>query len=309
MVTFVSKELHVYDDGTDFYSLDNANKTDYEILLVEGYVGDRFYTFVRNTDYEQFRDGIRWLSDGTTPEPVPSTISASGDSIFEISYTFNETPTSVMAYSVHPHIRENGALMTIIHSFGSEILNVFTKSDTLERDHDMTKSLGSDLDHLATWFDVTRLSGESDVALQSRLLEYLTSYVSSGTIDSVSTAIEAYTDTVPDIIELWQSISYFNYNVDDYDQGVPPDQWRTYLFNGGLPDNVYTFQAYFYDELFQLNTFFCILDYSVISEVGLSNIKQVLQKAKAAGVQAYLGWLVDEDFEDETLSDWTVVAP
>jgi hypothetical protein len=125
----------------------------------------------------------------------------------------------------------------------------------------------------------------------------------------VSAAVEAYTGTTPEIAELFFDISYFNYNADDYAQIENPDQWRVYLFEGGAPDpDEYTYQAYFWDPLYQLNTFFCILPYSVISEYGVDNIKIILDKAKSAGVTGYLGWLIDEDFS-ETLNDWTEVQP
>jgi hypothetical protein len=177
------------------------------------------------------------------------------------------------------------------------------------RGRDVNKALGKHLEYLGSWFDISRFSGETDEALRGRILEYLTSYVSSGTIDSISAAVEAYTGTVPEITELWQSISYFDYNQDDYDNQLSPDQWRTYLFEGGEPDNTYTFQAYFYDELFQLNTFFCILPFEVMTEFGFDEIKTIIQIAKAAGVQGYLGWFVNEDFADPNTPDWVVISP
>lgn len=309
----ILKEVHYLNSGQTFYEFDKENKCEYEIVLVEGYKSDRKHTFIQNTDYELLNNGLRWLS-GDLPEAPPSFISTSGKIPFEITYLYEDSPVDAAERSVFPFMKTNGIYLTVLRSLTSEIVRIFSVNNGIITAHDMTKSSGNDLDHLASWFDITRFSGENDFMLRGRLSEFLESYVSSGTLDSVSAAIEAYTGTVPTISELWKTVSYFDYNQDDYDAGLPPDQWRVYLFEGGSPEG-YEFQAYFWDELYQLNTFLCILPDNVIIQYGVSNIKVILNKAKAAGVQAYLGWLVDEDFATAVVGtpeadvDWLVVAP
>ena len=311
---FVLREVHYLNTGQSFYEFDKDDKCEYEIVLVEGYKGDRKYTFVQNTDYDLFNNGLRWLPSGDLPEAPPSFISASGKIAFEVTYLHEDSPVNAAERSVFPFMKADGIYLTVLRSLTSEIIRIFSVNNGIITSHDMTKSSGTNLDHLATWFDITRFSEESDFMLRGRLSEFLESYVSAGTIDSVSAAIEAYTGIVPTITELWKSVSYFDYNQDDYDVGLPPDQWRVYLFEGGSP-GTYEQQAYFWDELYQLNTFLCILSYDVITQYGVSNIKVILNKAKAAGVQAYLGWLVEEDFATAVVGtpeadvDWLVVAP
>lgn len=310
----VWKEVHYYNPSVSFYPFDNDG-TEYEVILVEGYKSDRKHTFIKDTDYEVINNGIRWLPGGDRPELPPTAILATGNIPFEVSYVYEATPEYAMKHSIHPFIKDDGMFMTIVRSFASQIMHLFSVKNGVVKDHDITKAYGDALDHLASWFNVTRFSGESDDSLRGRLLEFLNSYVSSGTIDSVKAAVEAYTGVEPDIVELWQNISYFDYNIDDYNNQLSPDQWRTYLFDGGEPDNVYTFDAYFYDILFKENTFFCILDDDTLSSYDLSDIKNVLNASKAAGVQAYIGWLVNETFADakigttESEVDWVVIAP
>lgn len=303
----VYKEIHYYSSGSDFYMFEKHQFTEYEVLLVEGFLADRWHTFIQDTDYELFNNGIRWLSTGDNPEPPPSFISAVGNIPFEISYLYETKPINAMIQTVFPFMAEDGKYITFIKSLGAQVQRLYETKHGMTREHDLNTSDGVELDYLASWYNVTRSSGETDEALRGRLQEFLGSYVSSGTVIGIETAVESYTGVTPDITELWQSVSYFNYNIDDYnDINLSPDQWRTYLFAGGTPDNVYTYQAYFYNPLFQLNTFFCILPFDTINEYGLENIKQIVQSAKAAGVQGYVGWLVDETFE--TLDDWEVVT-
>ena len=303
----IQNEVHDYYTGSDFYQFKNTGFIEYQVYLVEGFLGDLMYTFVHGTDYELFNDGIRWLN-GDKPEAPPDTLNLDRTT-FTISYSYEETPEKGMDDYVHPFVNQAGAYITVLHSLAGEIVKVFKMKGNLFREHDLNKALGKSLEYLGSWFNIGRFSGETDEELRGRILEYLNSYVSSGTADSISAAVEAYTGTEPEITELWQSISYFDYNQDDYDNQLSPDQWRTYLFDGGSPDNVYTFPAYFYDELFQLNTFFCILPFDVITTYGDDNIKTIIQASKAAGVQGYLGWLVEEDFAETDFPDWTVVAP
>jgi hypothetical protein len=301
------REVHDYFTGQDFYEFERSDKIEYHILLVEGFVGDLMHTFVYDEDYELFNNGIRWLN-GDRPEEPPVSLGLDRTT-FTVSYLYEETPDTGMSYSIHPFVKEDGSYIAILHALASEMIRLLRVRDGIVRGRDVRRSNGKDLEYLGSWFNIGRFSGETDEELRGRVLEFLNSYISSGTIDSVSAAIEAYTGVVPEITELWQSVSYFDYNQDDYDNQLAPDQWRTYLFEGGSPDNIYTFQAYFYDELFQLNTFFCILPEETIREFGVDNIKIVLEASKAAGVQAYLGWLIDENFADTSLSDWTVIAP
>lgn len=303
----VQREVHDYFTGQNFYEFEKTGVCEYQVYLVEGFSGDIMHTFVQGTDYEFFNDGVRWLN-GDRPEEPPISLGLD-KTTFTVSYSYEDTPARGMDLSIHPFVKEDGTYVAILHSLADEIVRMFRSEDGLIKGRNLNKAFGKYLDYLGSWYNITRLSGESDEELRGRLLEYLRSYISSGTIDAISAAIEAYTGTVPKITELWQSISYFDYNQDDYNNQLSPDQWRTYLFNGGSPDNTYTFQAYFYDELFQLNTFFCILPLSVITEYGVDNIKTVIQASKAAGVQGYLGWLVDEDFADTSLSDWMVISP
>ena len=300
------KEVHYYSSANTFYEFDKNQYTEYQIMLVEGFLADLWHTFTQGTDYELFNNGLRWLQDADTPDPPPSTISTAGNIPFEISYTYEVTPVDALINTVYPFVDEKGTYIAIVKTFGAQIERLYGIKKGVLEEHDLINASGSELDYLGAWYSVTRVSDESDEALRGRLLEFLDSYVSSGTVNAIMTAVETYTGTMPDITELWQSISYFDYNIDDYnDPTLSPDQWRTYLFAGGTPDNVYTFQAYFYDPLFQLNTFLCILPYAVITQYGLANIKRVIQRAKAAGVQGYIGWLVNDSFEN--LDDWEVV--
>lgn len=301
----VHKEIHYYSLANDFYKFDKDEFTEYQVMLVEGFLADLWYTFIEGTDYVLLNNGIRWLS-GDKPEPPPSFISTAGNIPFEVSYLYEVPPVDALVKTVFPFMNQDGVYIAVIKAFGTQIQRLYSVKNSIRTEHDLTKANGVELDYLGSWYNVTRLSDESDTALRGRLLEFLDSYVSSGTIDAIETAVEAFTGTVPDIVELWRSISYFDYNIDDYnDPELSPDQWRTYLFVGGSPDDNLTFQAYFYDPLFQLNTFFCILPYEVITEYGLDSIKRVVNRAKAAGVQGYVGWLIDESFE--TLDDWEVV--
>jgi hypothetical protein len=300
----VHKELHYYSSGTDFYKFDKDGYTEYQVFLVEGFLADLWHTFIQGTDYVVFNDGILWIGTDR-PEAPPSFISTAGNIPFEISYVYEVDPIKAMIQTVFPFMDQDGSYIAVIKALGAQINRHYVVKNNVMKERDLTKAGGDELDHLGTWYNVTRLSGESDEGFRGRLLEFLESYVSSGTISGIETAVETFTGTTPDIIELWQNISYFDYNIDDYnDPELSPDQWRVYLFSGGTPDNVYTFQAYFYDPLYQLNTFFCILPYAVITEYGLDAIKRIVNASKAAGVQGYVGWLVNEDFED--LNDWEV---
>jgi len=307
MVEVVSKEVHYYSSGQLFYEFDQAEYTEYDIIMVEGYLADRWHTFRKNIDYELFNNGIQWLPSGDRPEPPPSTISTAGNIPFEVTYTYEIPPDAAMVATVYPFIKENGKYMTILRTFGGILMRLYETKNNLLVNHDLDSARGNSLDYLASWYNVERMSTETDEDLRNRLLEFLESYVSAGTTAAIKAAIESYTGEEPSITELWQNLSYFNYNIDDYnDSSIPPDQWRTYLFSGGNPDNVYTFQAYFYDPLFQLNTFFCILTYDTIYTYGLNNIKRLINSVKAAGVQGYVGWLVNENFDN--LNDWEVVT-
>jgi hypothetical protein len=302
----VHKEIHYYSSANTFYEFDKGQYAEYQVMLVEGFLANVWHTFVQETDYELFNNGLRWLPNNNTPEPPPSTISTAGNIPFEISYVYEVDPVSALINTVYPFIDEKGTYIAIIRAFGAQIERFYGIKNGVLEEHDLTKANGNELDYLGTWYNVTRVSDESDEALRGRLLEFLESYVSSGTVNAIIAAVESYTGTPPTITELWRSISYFNYNIDDYnDPSLSPDQWRTYLFAGGTPDNVYTFQAYFYDPLSQLNTFLCILPYAIITEYGLTNIKRIVRRSKAAGVQGYVGWLVNESFEN--LDDWEVV--
>lgn len=302
----VYKEIHRYSSSNTFYIFDKNNQNEYYIMLLEGFLGDRWYTFVNGIDYELFNDGILFLPGGDKPEPPPSSLSSNDTITFEVSYIYDTPPIEAMKQMVYPFMKEEGVYMMIINALGAQIQRLYTTKNSFTKEHDLLTADGIELDYMGKWYDVTRMSDESDEYLRGRLLDFLDSYVSSGTIDTISAAVEAYTGTVPEITELWQSISYFNYNIDDYnDPALSPDQWRVYLFAGGSPDGVYTFQGYFYDPLFQLNMFFCILPYDVITTYGIENIKIVIQRSKAAGVQGYIGWLVNESFDD--FNDWDVI--
>lgn len=279
----------------------------YDIVLIEGFTGDLFRTFEEGTDYKQVNDGVIWLSDGETPDIIPSTLSSISYRPFEITYTYENSISYTMLRSLYPFIKEDGRLMAIMNASGSQIVRLFDSMNGVITSRDIVNATGTSIDHLAAWFNLERSSDETDDNLRGRIQEYLGSYTSAGTIDSIKTAIEAYTGTEPTILELWQNVSYYDYNQDDYDNQLPPDQYRTYLYEGGEPDNVLTFQAYYYDELFQLSTFYCILPYDVIVSVGITNIKNVLYDVKASGIKAYLGWLIEEDFADPLLLNWTVI--
>ena len=302
----VQKEQYIYNQGQSFYQLKKSGMMKYGIILVEGFGGDLFKTFVNGTDYRLVNDGIMWL-DGDKPDTVPLILSSIGYRPFEVTYIYENTVDRSLLLSLYPFLKEDGRLMAVMRAGGSQLVRLFSEMNGVVRGRDVSQSTGESLDHLSSWFGITRSSDESDDNLRGRIEEYLGSYSSAGTIDGIVTYIEAYTGTTPEILELWQSVSYYDYNQDDFDNQLPPDQFRTYLYEGGEPDGVLTFQAYYYDELFQLSTFYCILPYDVIISVGIDNIKNVLYSIKAAGIQAYLGWLIEDDFADPLLPKWTVV--
>jgi len=304
-ITF--KEPHLYNQDQSFYRLQNKDKMKYDIVLVEGFSGDIFTTFTNGIDYKQVNDGIMWLSGGSIPDTIPLTLSSISHRPFEVTYVYENPVYRAMLLSLYPFIKEDGRLMAIMNACGSQIIRLFDSMNGIVHNRDIRYVKGDAIDHIATWFGLIRLSDESDDNFRGRVQEYLGSYVSAGTITSIQDAVEAYTGIEPTILELWESVSYYDYNQDDYDNQLPPDQYRTYLYEGGEPDGVLTFQAYYYDELFQLNTFYCILPYSVIIDIGIDNIKDVLNAVKAAGIQAYLGWLIEDDFADPLMSNWTVV--
>lgn len=307
IMEIVLKEQHIYNPNQSFYRLSKSEKIKYNIILVEGFIGDLFRTFVEDEDYKQVNDGIMWLDDGEIPDIVPSMISSISHRPFEVTYVYENPVYHALLMSLYPFIKEDGRLMAIMNASGSQIVRLFDSMNNVIKGRDVMNSTGTALDHVASWFNLTRSSDETDDNLRGRVQEYLGSYASAGTIESIKTAIEAYTGTEPIILELWQSISYYDYNQDDYDNQLPPDQYRTYLYEDGTPDNMFTFQAYYYDELFQLNTFYCILPYDIMVGIGIDNIKNVLYDVKASGIQAYLGWLIEEDFADPLLPKWTVI--
>jgi len=121
-------------------------------------------------------------------------------------------------------------------------------------------------------------------------------FLSSGTKPAISNVVEAFTGTVPGIYELWQQTSYWNYNPND---ATIIYYWTSY--NDPDPtDPVF----HWWDFTYQLNTIYVILPRSVINSFGIPSLKDIIDNAKASGVVAYLGYLVDETFSDGHDDNW-----
>ena len=66
----VSKELHYYSSGSDFYEFDKDQYSEYQVFLVEGFLADLWHTFIQGTDYILFNNGIKWIGTDR-PEAPP----------------------------------------------------------------------------------------------------------------------------------------------------------------------------------------------------------------------------------------------
>ena len=99
----VQKEVHDYFTGQNFYEFEKSGQVEYQIYLVEGFSGDVMHTFVQNTDYELFNDGIQWLN-GDVPEDPPASLGLD-KTTFIISYSYEDTPARGMDLSIHPFVK------------------------------------------------------------------------------------------------------------------------------------------------------------------------------------------------------------
>ena len=98
---------------------------------------------------------------------------------------------------------------------------------------------------------------------------------------------------MPTILELWENISYYNYD--------PADPSIQYIYSSKTAPPAETESlkiAHYWDFTNTLNTFYVILPLSIINEYGISTLKDVIDESKASGVVGYLGHLVNEHFTD-----------
>ena len=297
---FIQDEPRVYLTSQLEYPLHKPNFVNYEILYVRGYKvldsGSVNHVFVRGVDYELRGQSLYWL-DGDRPS-VPPPASGLTDKWFYISYTYEKTPEQTLKSSLYPFVKTNGVFTSIIDGFGSQIRYVIQKRKSMVRSRSLSHSLGTELDMLAAWYNVTRLDGESDISFRARLFEFFSTYLSSGNKEAISNVITAVTGTAPTILELWENTSYYNYN--------PADPGIKYIYSSKTspPSESSTrIIGHYWSFTNTLNTFYVILPFSVIAEYGIATLKDIINESKASGVVGYLGYLVNEDFSVDA-SNW-----
>lgn len=296
----IADEVHFYDEDTMFYSLDNDLESGYLLLHLWGWVnrtgqeyGPTRYTFVRGTDYELFNDGVRWLGNDTPIAP-PSYMGVSRTP-FYVSYAFKRNLSKRIRSYIYPFIRE-GAVTGWVDGIAGHGDQILQEGLRIRDARSILKSGGDELDLLSAWFNRDRLPGESDESYRSRDLNFEI-YLSAGTKDSIANVIEQYTGTRPEIVELWQQTSYWNYNPNDpsivyyWASRDHPELNQEPLFR-------------WWDYTFQLSTFYVIMDLNIINSYGIEALKRLIDNAKAAGVLGYLGYLVDDTFSAGNDDNW-----
>lgn len=298
-VQIVADEVKFHQSGTDFYEFDNDNQTDYAILFVWGWVnriedfGPIRYTFVKDVDYELFNDGIRWIS-GDMPSAPPSYMGLTRIP-FYISYSFRRDLSAMTRSYIYPFIREGVATM-FLDGIANQGDRLHAEQDRVSAMRQMLHSSGEELDLLAAWYNANRLSGESDRSFRSRNQNFLSVYLSSGTKTAIADIIEGFTGTRPEIRELWQNTSYWNYN--------PEDTSIVYYWTSKTESDPQEPVFRWWDYTFQLATFYVILDLDVITTYGIAALKTLINSSKASGVLGYLGYLVDETFSAGNDDNW-----
>lgn len=295
----IADEAQFYEADTMFYPFENSNENEYTILHVWGWVsrtGQEFgptrYTFVRDVDYELFNDGIRWI--GTDLPSSPPSYMGVARTPFYVSYAFKRNLSKRIRSYIYPFVRE-GAATGWLDGIARQGKRIYAEGQRISFMRSITRSSGEELDLLGDWFNRARLSGESDESYRSRNINFQL-YLSSGTKDSIADVIEQYTGTRPEIYELWQQTSYWNYN--------PNDPSIVYYWTSKYDTEHQEPVFRWWDFTFQLSTFYVILDLAVINSYGVEALKRLIDNSKAAGVSGYLGYLVDETFAAGNDDNW-----
>jgi len=299
----VQEELHHYSSGVSEYQLKVLNYCGYKILYVRGFKtldsGSVHHMFDNGTDYEQRGDKLYWLGTGDLPA-VPPPVLGYEYIPFWITYVYEKRPESTIKSSIYPFIGTDSVLTSVVTAFGTQIYRSYKKREKAVRSMALSTSTGEELDLLGGWYDTTRFDGESDLSFRSRLQEFLSTFLSSGTPESIISLMERMTGKTPTIEELWEQTSYYDYN--------PSDASMVYVYDDGASSNI----ARYFSFVNQPATFYVIFkteDYSVFPTYGAYNLKKSLNLAKAEGVTGYLGYLVDEAFgtNDDNWARQTVV--
>jgi len=293
-------EVHFYDSGTKIYTLDKDDEVDHEILYVWGWVsktenyGVIRHSFVNNVDYEQVGAKIRWLSGGDVPSPPPSFMGITRTP-FYVSYVYrNDLSTRIRGY-LYPFIKE-GLATAFVDAIATQGDRLLDERDRIRQSRSLVTAGGVDLDLMGDWYNANRLPGESDNSFRSRLENFLSVFLSSGTKSSIMNVIKAFTGVTPGIYELWAQTAYWNYN--------PNDTSIVYYWTSYDDPNPTEPIAYWWDFTFQLSTFYVILPLATINEFGITALKSLIESSKASGVMGYLGYLVDETFADGNDDNW-----
>lgn len=297
----IADEVHYYEEDTMFYSLDNHHQSEYRVLHLWGWAnrtgidyGPTRYAFVRGTDYEIFNDGVRWIGNDLPVAP-PSYMGISRTP-FYVSYTYKRNMSRRIRSYLYPFMRE-GAVTGWVDGIARHADKILQEGLRIRDARSFLKSGGSELDLLAAWFNRDRLPGESDESFRSRNLDFRI-YISASTKDSIADVLEQYTGTRPEIYELWQQTSYWNYNPDDtsivyyWASRDHPELNQEPIFR-------------WWDFTYQLSTFYVIYqDRDIINTYGIATLKRLIDSTKAVGVMGYLGYLVDETFSAGNDDNW-----
>jgi hypothetical protein len=296
----IADEVHYYEDGIMFYPFNNRRQSEYIILHIWGWVnrigidhGPTRYSFVLGTDYELFNDGVRWLGN-FTPIPPPSYMGIS-KTPFYVSYAFKIDLSKQIRSCLYPFVRE-GLATGWVDGIAVQANKILQEGLNIQSARSILRSGGDELDLLSAWFNRERLPGESDESYRSRNINFEL-YFSSGTKTAIADVIEAYTGVRPEIVELWQQTSYWNYNPNDPSIVY---YWASRDHPELNQEPIFRWWSYTY----QLSTFYVIMDLDMINNYGISAIKRLIDNAKAAGVAGYLGYLVDETFENGNDDHW-----
>jgi hypothetical protein len=296
----IADEVHFYADTDVFYPFNISNSNEFKILHVWGWVnrtgqeyGPTRHVFVRDLDYEVFNDGIRWIGNDIPVAP-PSYMGVSRTP-FYVSYVFKRDMSKRIRSYLYPFIKE-GATTGWVDGIARQADRILAEGQRLQQMRSIIKSDGTELDLLANWFNRERIAGESDLSFRSRNIDF-EFYLSSGTKIAIMDIVEAFTGTRPEIAELWLTTSYWNYNPDD-------PSMVYYWASRDHPELNQEPLFRWWDFTHQISTFYVILDVNVINAYGIVPLKLLINTLKAAGVEGYLGYLVDETFSGGHDDNW-----
>ena len=284
----VHEELHFYIPGTEEYEVNNPRFTQYQIVYIRGYKtldsGSVNCIFIKDVDFVLIDSRIKWLTNGDNPS-IPPAFTGYTERAFWVTYVYETTPQTQLRSMSYPFLNPNGSLIVLMDALGSQFHRILKMKDRVVRSRSLESSLGTELDMIGSWYNSTRFSGESDVNYRARLKQFFSTFLSSGTRNAIRNIMIEITGVVPSIEEYWAETSYYDYD--------PTDTTSFWVYDDGASDNVCTY----YDFRNEPSTFYVIFsDYSVFPTYGPYTLKKVIDQAKAAGVNAYIGYLVEETF-------------